>query len=164
SGEVLRLVESRDLDVGFARGEIHSEHLEKVLISEDQVSIVAAKPFTLAQLGTMPRIDFVREGNVVRQADRWWKENFDAPPVVRMRLNSCQQCLAMVKRNLGYGIISDRKFFQMEHDLFVYPLAFRNGEPLISKTWIIYHRDSAYNPILRNFLNFAQEVDINHLD
>lgn len=164
SGEILRLLESRELDVGFARGEVKSAALEKRLISEDQVCIVAAAPFTLEQLRTMPRIDFVREGSVVRRAEQWWKEHFDTPPVVRMRLNSCQQCLAMVRQNLGYGIISDRKFFQRDKDLFVYPLSFQNGEPFISKTWIVWHRDNAYNPILQNFLRFAEEVDINNLD
>ncbi len=163
SGEVRRMVEARDLDVGFARGDAASGVLEKRLVSEDQVCIVAAKPFELAELAAMPRIDFVRENEVVRRADEWWAQHFDTAPIVRMRMNSCQQCLALVKHGLGYGIISDGKYIRKEDSLFVLPLTFKSGEPFTSKTWIIYHRDNAYNPILRNFLNFADKVDINSL-
>ena len=158
------MIENRELNIAVVRGETDSSVIKSRLLAEDQVCIVCAKPFSLEQLPSMPRIDFIRESSVTRKADIWWKEHFNAPPYIRMRMNSCQQSLEMVRYHLGYAIVSDSKYLKrVKGEFFSMPMFFKNGRPLTSTTHVIYHHDEEYNPLVQNLLRFMDEVDINTL-
>ncbi|MEA5083658.1 MAG: LysR family transcriptional regulator [Lachnospiraceae bacterium] len=158
SSEVVNLVENREVDVGFVRGNF-TTNLEKLEVSDDQIYIVSKSPINLENLPTIPQIEYTKEPTVIKATDIWWKQHFAKPPNIRMKVNHGDTCLAMIKQNLGYGIFSDKNFFKHDPSLFSLPLIYKDGTAFTRKTFLVYHKDDLHNTVLNNFVVFIDKYD-----
>jgi DNA-binding transcriptional LysR family regulator len=59
SNEILEMVENREVNIGFVRGDFISS-LEQILVSTDQTHVVSRNAIKLSDLPHIPQIDFAR--------------------------------------------------------------------------------------------------------
>ena len=162
SNQVIRLVQDHSVQLGFVRGNVPAD-LEKLLLSEDSIYIVSSGPVKLEQLPDLPQIDYVKEPSIIQATTAWWNQHFDRRPNIRMKVNHGDTCLAMIRQGLGYGIISDSRFFQDDPDLTAIPMFFRDHAPLTRKTWLCWHPQQQQNRLVADFIEFVKSVNIGDL-
>lgn len=158
SDHVIQLAENRSVQIGFARCAVPSS-LEKVLLSEDQIYIVSHNPIDLKELPTLPQIEYVKEPSIIQATQQWWYQHYDKKPNIRMKVNHGDTCLAMIRHDLGYGIISDSRFFRDNPDLFTVPMVNRDGSAFTRKTWLIYHPAELHNRLAVKFIEYIKGLD-----
>lgn len=162
SNEILVLLENRELQAGFVRGDSNTR-LNKHLFSEEQVHIVSKEPINLEDLPHLPRIDYSKEHTIVKNTNLWWKEWYDQPPLVRMTVNNGDTCREMILKGLGYGIFPEPSFVTEYPELPCVPLFHRDGTPFTRKTWFVYHKDELQKKVFRDFVHFVEALDIHEL-
>ncbi len=158
SNQVIHLAEDRSIQIGFARGTVPSA-LEKVQLSEDQIYLVSHTPIDLEHLPDLPQIDYVKEPSIVQATNTWWYQHYDKKPNIRMKVNHGDTCLAMIRHDLGYGIISDSRFFRNDPELYYVPMINKDGTAFTRKTWMVYHPAELQNHLAANFINYVKGID-----
>ena len=158
SDHVIQLTENRSVQIGFARGAVPTS-LEKLLLSEDQIYIVNSHPIDLAELPELPQIEYVKEPSIIQATHQWWYQHYDRKPNIRMKVNHGDTCLAMIRHDLGYGIISDSRFFRDNPDLFALPMVNKDGTAFTRKTWLIYPPAELHNRLAANFIEYVRGLD-----
>ena len=162
SNQVVRLVEDRSVQIGFARGTVSAD-LEKIELSEDQIYIVSRSPLDLERLPELPQIDYIKEPSIIQATNIWWNQYYKKRPNIRMKVNHGDTCLAMIRHGLGYGIISDSRFFREDPDLYSIPMIFKDNTSFTRKTWLLYHQDDKPNRLVSNFIEFVKTVDLGNV-
>ena len=157
SHDLLRDLESGELDASFVRGEIHTP-LKKVLLAKDQIHLISRDKLDLASLPQLPMIDYPKENSVVQATNAWWKERFRQPQLVRLRVHTGDVCLEMVRHGLGYGIFSDPHYADPADHLYDYPLEFLDGSRFTRDSWLVYDPNRRTDPILSRFVEFVDTV------
>lgn len=152
SSQLIKTLEENELHVCFARGNINTS-FKQHLLSEDQIIIISHEPITLEDLPNLPQIDYAKEETVVAATSKWWDEHFPTPPNIKLKVNSGEACLKMIKHKLGYGIFSDAKYFDPRDGLFSLPLTFRDGTKFTRKSWLVYNEESLHYPLISNFVS-----------
>lgn len=163
SDELTRRVEDDTLDLTFARYNAFDTHLERVKVSEDQVYAVYNRPFTIEELPNLPFIEFSKNPMILSMIQRWWNENFTTPRTLRFKVPTGDCCVAMVKYGLGFGIFPDPKYFMFEKGLYSQPLTFADGSSVTRLTWLLFEKTSLKNPLVSDFVEFIQSIDVNQL-
>ena len=163
SDELTRRVEDDTLDLTFARYNAFDTHLERIKVSEDQVYAVYNRPFTIEELPNLPFIEFSKNPMILSLIQRWWNENFTTPRTLRFKVPTGDCCVAMVKYGLGYGIFPDPKYFMFEKGLYSQPLTFADGASVTRLTWLLYEKTSLKNPLVSDFVDFIQSINVNQL-
>jgi DNA-binding transcriptional LysR family regulator len=64
----------------------------------------------------------------------------------------------MVLNGLGYGILSNRVLNGIE-DLFKIPLKDQEGNPIMRRTWMYYHKESLEWNVIKAFVHFIENFD-----
>lgn len=163
SDELTRRVEDDSLDLTFARYNAFDTHLERVKVSEDQVYAVYNRPFTIEELPNLPFIEFSKNPMILSMIQRWWNENFTTPRTLRFKVPTGDCCVAMVKYGLGFGIFPDPKYFMFEKGLYSQPLTFADGSSVTRLTWLLFEKTSLKNPLVSDFVEFIQSINVNQL-
>lgn len=163
SDELTRRVEDDSLDLTFARYNAFDTHLERIKVSEDQVYAVYNRPFTIEELPNLPFIEFSKNPMILSLIQRWWNENFTTPRTLRFKVPTGDCCVAMVKYGLGYGIFPDPKYFMFEKGLYSQPLTFADGSSVTRLTWLLFEKTSLKNPLVSDFVEFIQSINVNQL-
>lgn len=156
SHELLRNLERGEMDASFIRGN-HDTFLKKQLVSTDQIYIFSSTPIQPSDLPKLPQITYTKEKSVVNASKRWWQERFDEPPYIRLRVHTADVCLQLVKKGLGYAFFSDKRYYNPEDHLYIYPLTYLDGTCFRRNSWLAYNEDDLGNPILSHFIDFVTE-------
>lgn len=163
SDDLVKGVQEGKLDVCFARYTIDDDVLCKELISEDQSYAVCSHPFTLEDLPNIPYIDFDKNIATKAASREWWKQHFQTPQHVRLKVTNADTCLSMIEHNLGYGIFPDGTYFKNDTRFYSLPLVFKDGSRFTRKTWMLYRKEAIDNPLSCGFIQFIKEFNIAHL-
>ncbi|WP_159997409.1 LysR family transcriptional regulator [Roseomonas sp. 18066] len=155
SASVVRRLERDEIHVGFIRGELEGG-FERALIGSEQACLVHAAPIALAALPATPQIAYLSDPFARRLVERWWHSHFRARPLVGMRANHGDTCLEMIANGLGYGIFLAPNFLGPGRPLWSAPLHFADGRPVLREAWMIWRREFAEIPLIRNFLAHMQ--------
>ena len=156
SHELLKYLENKELDVSFVRGDFDTP-LEKHLLSKDQIYIISKNPIVLSDLPNLPQIVYTKENSIVKASKRWWQERFDTPPNIRFRVHTGDACIQLVKKNLGYGIFSDGRYYNPADGLYAMPLEYLDGSKFSRDSWMVYDKSSMQNPIVSHFVEFVSK-------
>ncbi len=156
SHELLKYLENKELDVSFVRGDFDTS-LEKHLLSQDQIYIISKNPIVLSDLPNLPQIVYTKENSIVKASKRWWQERFDTPPNIRFRVHTGDACIQLVKKNLGYGIFSDGRYYNPADGLYAMPLEYLDGSKFSRDSWMVYDKSSMQNPIVSHFVEFVSK-------
>ena len=157
SKDVCGLLYNQDVHVGFVRSDF-GWHGEKHVLYEEPVCVAAKEALTLADLPGKPRIDYHTDDSFKNLIDTWWSETFLQPPTVGMTVGYIDVCRSMVANGLGYAIVPYSLLDGVEpmHRII---LQEKNGQPLLRKTWMLYHKEMLELKLVRLFLEFAESVD-----
>lgn len=158
SAHVFERLQNDEFHIGIVRGNYDWDDT-KILMGVHEVCLVSKQKFSLKDLPNLPRISLqsVLETKII--ADKWWAENFKQPPYISMEVEGLETCKKMVLKGLGYGILP--KYILREEDLseglFIYPLTFANGEPILRNLWAFYREEDLNLSVVNTFVDFLNE-------
>ncbi|WP_285768312.1 LysR family transcriptional regulator [Peribacillus sp. SI8-4] len=157
SKEVLNLIYKEEVHVGIVRGDYQWSGAKHHLF-EETICIASKEKVEIGDLPSLPRIDYKTDALLKTMIDDWWRNNFQGPPLVGMKVDKGDTCKEMVKNGLGYGILPS---VLLEHDPSLRQMDLRDeqGNPLIRNTWMLYHEKSLELKLVNEFVQFAESVD-----
>lgn len=163
SDDLVEGVQDGKLDICFARYTIEDESLCRDLISVDQSYAVYNRPFCLEDLPNIPYIEFEKNIATKAASREWWKQHFQIPQKIRLKVTNADTCLSMIEHNLGYGIFPDKTYFMNDKRFYSIPLVFQDGSRFTRKTWMLYRKETKRNPVAANFIQFINCFDMDRL-
>ena len=157
SKDVTQLIHNKDVHIGFVRGDYSGRGLKKHLLFEETVSVASREAIDIADLPHLPRIDYSGDYLLKSLIDNWWAKNYTQPPLISVEVDQVDTCKEMVKSGLGYGILSSRVLKDIE-ELYKIDLTDSNGDPILRKTWMYYHKESLEWNVVKVFVNFIKAL------
>jgi DNA-binding transcriptional LysR family regulator len=157
SKEVLNLVNNQDVHVGFIRGEYPWPN-EKKLLFVETMCVASTESFKTNDLPTLPRINYRTDEFAKVLIDNWWREHFTVPPLISMEVDRVDTCKDMVLNGHGYAIMPSLILNNVDN-LHKMLLTSKDGEPILRKTWLIYHKELLEINSLNAFIQFVETVD-----
>ncbi|MED4906842.1 LysR family transcriptional regulator [Brevibacillus centrosporus] len=158
SKDVYKSVYNQDVHVGFVRGNYNWTD-KKLLLFEEAVCVVSREPIQIEDLPNLPRIDYETDPMLRALVDGWWTENFSQPPQIGMEVDKADTCSEMVASGLGYAILP-RVVLSGKDDLYMIGLTSAAGDPIKRKTWMFYHEDALGLQMVKAFVQFMEQIDI----
>ncbi len=156
SKDVVNMIYNKDIHVGFVRGD-YSWGDRKFLLMEEPVCIVSKEEIDFHRLPSLPRIDYRGELMAKLMLDNWWREHFGKPPSIIMEVENVDACREMVRHGLGYALMTR---IIVEYDnLYKMNLIHKNGEPVLRRTWMFYHKESLQLPLIKAFIDLVSSYD-----
>ncbi len=157
SKEILNLVNTQEVHVGFIRGEYPWPNEKKLLFAET-MCVASIDSFEINDLPTLPRINYRTDESAKLLIDNWWREHFTVPPVVSMEVDRVDTCKDMVLHGHGYAIMPSLILNDVDN-LHKITLTSNNGEPVLRKTWMIYQKELLEINSLNAFVQFTETFD-----
>jgi len=158
SAKIVDLVTNYDVDVGFIRGDYKWVD-KKDLLYVETMNIVYNQKFEIDNLPLLPRIDYMNNNSVKYQLDTWWKDRFSQAPLIGMVVDRVNSCKEMVLRGLGYAFLPDGVLEESDN-LFKLAMLGQNDQPLIRRTWMLYHEDNLQIALIKAFVDFVNKVNV----
>lgn len=159
SKEVSQFIHNKDVHIGFVRGDYSYRGLRKHLLLEETVSVASRDVIDIVDLPNLPRIDYSGDYLLKSLIDNWWAENFTQPPLISIDVDQVNTCKEMVINGLGYGILSSRTLKDIK-ELNKIDLTDRNGNPILRRTWMYYHKESLEWNVVKVFVNFIESLEL----
>ena len=157
SREVFTRVHNQEAHIGFASSDYGWPDCKQLLFQET-IHVASSEDIRLEDLPSLPRIDYQTDGLIKAMIDNWWRENFSDPPHLTMEVDKLATCKEMIKYGLGYAIMPSRILRDTPH-LRKNRLEHKSGEPVLRKTWMIYHQEALAMRALAEFVNFIGSYD-----
>lgn len=161
SRDLFHSLYKKDIHIAFVRGE-YTWIEQKHLLFEDQLCVASKEEMDLTDLPNLPRIDYKTDNLLKSIIDHWWIENFTKPPMVTMEVDQVDTCKQMVVNGLGYAILPGMilKGNEEIHKVFITD---KEDNPLIRKTWMLYHNESLEVNVINAFVTFISSLDLENL-
>lgn len=158
SSHIAQLIYQQDVHIGIVKGEYSWED-KKHLLLEETICIASKEKIDIQDLPRLPRIDYHADTHLKASVDHWWSENFTQPPLVSIEVTKADTCKKMVVNGLGYAILPSMSLDDVD-DVYKYVIKMKDGKPILRKTWMLYHEDSLKLNIVRAFVDFIENVDV----
>lgn len=158
SKDVSKLIHKKDVHIGFVRGDYSNRGLEKHLLFQETVSVTSRESIDILDLPNLPRINYSGDYLLKSLIDNWWAENYTQPPLNSIVVDQVDTCMEMVINGLGYGILPSRMLKNTEQ-LYKQDLTDHNGNPILRKTWMYYHKESLEWNVVKAFVNFIETLE-----
>jgi DNA-binding transcriptional LysR family regulator len=161
SRDVFNLVYNQDVHLSFVRGDYNWLGIRHLLF-EENICVVSKNKVDMKDLPKLPRIEYKTDYLFKSILDNWWSENYSEPPLVSMEVDQVDTCKEMVINDLGYAIMQDIVVKNID-DLHMINITDKNGQPLLRKTWMLYHEDSLKLNLVKAFVDFIKSYDLTSL-
>ncbi|NHC42592.1 LysR family transcriptional regulator [Bacillus sp. MM2020_1] len=158
SRDVTQLIHNKDVHISFVRGDYGWRGLSKHQLFEETICIASSNEFDIKDLPRLPRIEYKGDYLLRSVIDHWWAENYAQAPFISIEVDQVDPCKEMVKNGLGYGILSSRVLTGIE-DLHKIHLLDQEGNPLLRRTWMYYHKESLEWNVVKAFVRFIENFD-----
>lgn len=158
SRDVFNLVYNRDVHIGIVRGDYQWPE-SKMLLFEENICITSLEKMEFRDLPSLPRIEYETDALLKTMIDNWWSREFSQPPSIGMEVDKADTCKEMVLNGLGYGILPSVLVEDYQH-LNRINLTDEKGNPLVRKTWMLYHEKSLEAKVVKEFVQFVRELDL----
>lgn len=158
SRDVTQLIHNKDVHISFVRGDYGWRGLSKHQLFEETICIASKNEFDLKDLPRLPRIENRGDYLLKSVIDHWWAENYAQAPFISIEVDQVDPCKEMVKNGLGYGILSSRVLSGIE-DLYKIHLKDQEGNPILRRTWMYYHKESLEWNVVKAFVRFIENID-----
>ncbi|MGG1396896.1 LysR family transcriptional regulator [Bacillus salipaludis] len=157
SRDVFNLVYNGDVHIGMVRGDYQWSD-SKILLFEENLCVTSLDKIELRDLPSLPRIVYETDALLKTMIDRWWSGEFSQPPFIGMEVDKADTCKEMVLNGLGYGILPS--VLVPEHqNLNRIILKDKKGNPIVRKTWMLYHEKSLEIKVVNEFIEFVKKLD-----
>ena len=154
SRDIYNLVHNREVHIGFVSSDYGWPDRQHLLF-EEPIYVASADDIRLEELPFLPRVDYQTDGLIKAAIDSWWREHFTQPPILNMEVDKLATCTEMVKHGLGYGIMPARILADTPH-LKRIKLINAEGQPIVRKSWMIYHASSLEINALKEFICYVE--------
>ncbi len=157
SRDIFNLVHNQDIHVGLVSSDYGWQGRQHLLF-EEPICVASMNAIDLSQLPSLPRINYQTDALIKGQIDKWWRENFVDPPSISMEVDKLSTCREMVVNGLGYGIMPTMIVNNIEN-LNKIVLTAKDGQPLLRRTWMLYHEEMLEMNIVSAFVEFIKKTD-----
>jgi DNA-binding transcriptional LysR family regulator len=158
SRDVTQLIHNKDVHISFVRGDYGWRGLAKHQLFEETICIASKNEFDMKDLPRLPRIEYKGDYLLRSVIDHWWAENYAQAPFISIEVDQVDPCKEMVINGLGYGILSSRVLKGIE-DLYKIYLKDQEGNPILRRTWMYYHKEAMEWNVVKAFVNFIETFD-----
>lgn len=152
SDNVINLMLNDKVHIAIARGN-YKLNCKMMLLNEEPVTLISKEKIRLKDLPNLPYIMYQTNSSLERMIANWWRENYDVPPKTVMHINDSFTCRQLVSGGLGFSVLPDldaSKLFK----LYKKNLNYKNGEPLIRPTWLLYKEATCKILAVQLFIQF----------
>lgn len=153
SREVSRLLASDEVSMAIIRGEYDWKG-ERRLLMEESICMVSRSPISIPELPDRPRIVYGTDSSLQALVDEWWHEAFTRPSLDTIAVDTMETCLNMVRENLGWAILPSICLGQFGGST-KEALRWKDGSPLVRRTWICCSQYTLELPAARAFMDFV---------
>jgi DNA-binding transcriptional LysR family regulator len=158
SRDVTQLIHNKDVHISFVRGDYGWRGLSKQQLFEEKICIASMNEIDIMDLPSLPRIEYRGDYLLKSIIDHWWGENYSQAPFISIEVDQVDTCKEMVINGLGYGILSSRVLTGIE-DLHKIHLLDQEGNPILRRTWMYYHKESLEWNVVKAFVRFIENFD-----
>ncbi|WP_431801584.1 LysR family transcriptional regulator [Halobacillus andaensis] len=152
STEIMNLLNQSQIHLGILRGDYDWEG-EKSLLTKEQLYIISKNKISLAELPQLPFIYYKTDNSLKRLINRWWNDHFSQSPLTAMEVDRQETSKEMVKNDLGFSVVPEICLTPSD-DLYTEGLTYKNGEPVLRDTWLMYRTDFIQLNIVKAFIDF----------
>ncbi|EFR44913.1 LysR family transcriptional regulator [Streptococcus pseudoporcinus] len=144
------------IDVAIVRGEFHwKEH--KILLNRERVNLIRSSNSRDTNLKQLPYIGRHSDATFEREVAQWMRENQLHPNKHNgIIVDNVTTCVEMVSRGLGWAIVPDIALPYFKGD--IHKLSFKNGEPFIRSTYLLFNKETYQLPQIKAFIKTAQII------
>lgn len=150
SSKICRLVEQGVLDIGFVKGEFPFSG-EKLCYGTEHAYLASITPIDMARLSRQPYITYFKDDYTQKLLEQWWGEYYFSPLPRGLVVPNGDICKEMILKGLGYSIFFVPEYME-SYPQYCTPLFHKDGSPLSRPSCLIYHKDSAKEPIINDFI------------
>ncbi|WP_078412044.1 LysR family transcriptional regulator [Priestia abyssalis] len=161
SSDMVHLIYNQDVHIGFVKGD-YSWKDEKRLLFEETICIASKEKIDIHNLPHLPRIDYLTDHLLKTTVHNWWVENYSQPPLVSIEVDKADTCKKMVANGLGYAILPSMILQDVE-GIHKIDLKTKDGEPIIRKTWMFFHKEALKLNIVKAFVQFVENLDLHNI-
>ncbi|MGM0878581.1 MAG: LysR family transcriptional regulator [Bacillota bacterium] len=162
SSGIAHLIHNQDVHLAIVKGDYNWTD-QKHLLFDETICIASKEEIDVHKLPNLPRIGYQTDPLLKNSIDHWWSEHFTQPPLVSIEVDKADTCKKMVINGLGYAILPSMILNDV-NDLHKIAIKTLNGEPIVRKTWMLYHEDSLKLNIVRAFVDFMKHLDLTNTD
>ncbi|MGG1674974.1 LysR family transcriptional regulator [Neobacillus sp. NRS-1170] len=156
SRDVTQLIHNKDVHIGFVRGDYGWRGLSTHQLFEETICIASKEQINITDLPRLPRIEYRGDYLLKSVIDHWWAENYAEAPFISIEVDQVDTCKEMVLNGLGYGILSSRVLAGID-DLYKIQLKDQDGNPILRRTWMYYHKESLEWNVVKAFVQFIED-------
>lgn len=157
SKDIFNQVYNHEVHIGFISSDYGWQD-KKHLLFEEPIYVASMEDINFSELPYLPRINYRSDSLIRGMIDRWWRENFSAPPLVSMEVEKLATCKEMIKSGLGYAIMPSRILNDLPQSRKIV-LKDKQDNLLLRRTWMIYYGESLEINLLRTFVDFIEQTD-----
>lgn len=155
STEIMNLLDSSNVQLGILRGNYEWYGI-KALLEKERLCLISKTEVDLENLPKLPFINYKTDSSLKNLIYGWWHDRFSEPPLVTMETDRQETCKEMVKHDLGVSILPEI-CLQPSDNLYTYGLSYKNGEPLLRNTWLMYNQDSLKLTTVKTFIDYLNK-------
>lgn len=141
SDVLFRMVLDGNVDLAFVRGD-HEGPVERILVDCTQACLVYREPIDLEELPGLPRIDFRTNQESIDLCDAWWHGRYGGDMPQGMSVGYIDFVWELVAQGKGYALCFVPAGFENERGLYLEPLTFEDGSPVVRRTWCVYPKSA----------------------
>lgn len=156
SHQVVRMLEKQEIALGVVRGD-HPWEGEKFLLTEEAVCLVSRSDLQIDELLNQPHIRYGTDTRLQKMIDDWWRQHFKAPPLTTMEVNTMDTARQLVLHGLGWTVLPTIGLPKDDDTLFVKPLYWRDGSPLLRQTWLFCTEGAQQLLTVRAFIDYLKQ-------
>ncbi len=156
SKDIFSMIYSQAAHVGFSSvdyGGFKNIHF----LYEEPICLTYTHQYEFTDLPKLPRIVYQSDYLLQSRLDKWWRENFNVPPYISMRVDKLANCKEMVKHGLGYAFLPQRIMNDIPDECKV-PITDSHGEIISRRTCMIYNDHALSLPIVKLFIEFIKDI------
>jgi len=159
STDIMNLLDTSAVQLGILRGN-YDWYGVKSLLTKERLCLISKTELTIDELPSRPFINYKTDSSLKNLINDWWHDQFAEPPRVTMETDRQETCKEMVKNDLGFSILPEI-CLQPSDNLFVYGLSYKNDEPVLRNTWLMYHQDVLNLSTVKHFIDFLNRETAN---
>lgn len=148
STEIMNLLDSASVQLGILRGNYEWNGI-KTLLHKERLCLISKTEVDLENLPNLPFINYKTDSSLKGLMNGWWHDR----SLVTMETDRQETCKEMVKNGLGVSILPEI-CMQPSDNLHTYGLSYKNEEPVLRNTWLMYNEESLKLSSVKNFIDF----------
>lgn len=144
------------IDIAILRGEYPWKG-NRLLLEREKVCAVFHEEYKEKSLAEIPYMGRKTDAAFEREILQWLRENDLNPELRGIYVDSITTCVEMVNRGIGWAIVPEICLHDFQG--IIKPLVFKNGEPFVRSTYLMYTDRAALLPQVKAFIDIVKEYN-----